>query len=1213
VVRGLALNQQPDQIDPSSGKWPILTNVRSYTAGVIEPRPGLISGNTIPASAGAIHSLRRLNDFNPNAPGQYTRILGAGPTVYTATGLAPVAAATGFSGHPLALVPFRPDRDPNPWMYIYDGDKLGKVRVDGIFHTQGLEPSTAAPTANLDRLNLAQIAATDGSDPWAAWGTGVAAPAIVQRLDAGTTITTLLRDVDVPGGVAGWISIVPSTLTVNTQPGMFLAIGGANPETVFVQEVKIAVGATTVAGILYDAGNTGFCTIQPAASLAAGSIGAISGASSTEQSDNPAAVLPEQLQRESSPLLDALVVIGGETVRVLSTSLGPDGTQSFRAYTVGAHGAGEALAGVSSLRVYAGLAHNVGDPLSRSCVQFSMTQPNPAVPQLVGGVQLVKAVDCSIVNLTEPRPVQPEDYIHVSLQIDRLDLVQEGRIKFDIDATTNDFLHNYLYSVFRANDLQTATPITDPSQPTQSLLTATTTRQQRDVTDNQIQRDRGGTVPNPPGLGADSPFTGLAGTSGQLATGRNQWFELRIRVKDLLRSGTDLSRTLRHVAAIQVQLTCGGHAAESITCKLDSLWIGGTFGPDVGVVGLPYLYTYRPRSSLTGVKGNPAPPTRSGVLPRRQPVRLQATPHPNPAVDLLDWFRFGGSVESWRYLGSCPNASGAFRDVFPDDLVTSAEPLEFDNYQPFPTPDKPYTGTCTVVGTSVLQTGGDAFSLAWAPGSTIIINGVATELYAAPRTNQFLEIVDSLGAQMDVPFYLPSPTKQGVTCAAGWGDFQGYFFACVDPYNPGFVHVCKAYDPDASSESLILEVTTPSEPLQNGCIFDNQSFTFSIANLYWLEPAPGVTPPFVARKTACTKGLWAPWGLAVGPRIWFISDDGIYETTGGEAISITDEDLYPLFPHQGVPGRAVNGYQPPDMTRVNDMRLGYANKALYFDYVDVLGAHQTLVYNTITKGWVHDKYTPDACIHVAEEGPFVESVLVGCVDGRFYQVGSISDNGVDIAGHVRTPSVDSGDPRSYKLYSDVEIKIDTGGGAVNLLMGFNDFTQVYPLAAPITQQGLDLVSVNILGGAGQSARNIALDLQWSGVSLWWEHWQPAALIDPMEIAKGAWQTQSSGMGLPGFKHVRDGYIAYAATAEVLLTLVIDTKQYQIHLPSTNGVYTKYYLTFPGTKGKIYTWYLTSASNFFLYPRDCEFHARAWGDSGPYVNVNPFLDSYANAA
>src|SRR4030095_14642640 len=274
------------------------------------------------------------------------------------------------------------------------------------------------------------------------------------------------------------------------------------------------------------------------------------------------------------------------------------------------------------------------------------------------------------------RPTLPDDEFHISLSVDKLFAVKELRIYFDVDAEVNDYTRNVYYFAFSENDLNAAVQQFNATDTSTLIETTSNTAVPR----TQVRRR----VPYPP---------------GQLTLGNAQWMELRWRAKDMIHVGTDPTRTLAHVKGMEIVLQVLTHdegvpeelrlthAIGPITVTYDSFWLSGSFGPDVGRIGDPYVYGYRYRSAVTGARTRLGPPTRAGVTPRRQQVRLQATPSPHPEVDKIDWYRRGGTLgPEWAYVGSAANATTLFLDDYPDNGLVNEPPAE-DDFQPWPTQD----------------------------------------------------------------------------------------------------------------------------------------------------------------------------------------------------------------------------------------------------------------------------------------------------------------------------------------------------------------------------------------------------------------------------------------------------------------------------------------------------------------------------------------------
>src|ERR1019366_5278552 len=89
------------------------------------------------------------------------------------------------------------------------------------------------------------------------------------------------------------------------------------------------------------------------------------------------------------------------------------------------------------------------------------------------------------------------------------------------------------------------------------------------------------------------------------------------------------------------------------------------------------------------------------------------------------------------------------------------------------------------------------------------------------------------------------------------------------------------------------------------------------------------------------RGIAAPLGHCTdGVSLFWWAKDGIYSSSKG---SLTDADLYNLFPHDGVLGMAYTymgkTIQPPDYSRTGTFRLTYSNSYLYAPYQDSSGVY----------------------------------------------------------------------------------------------------------------------------------------------------------------------------------------------------------------------------------------------------------------------------------
>lgn len=985
------------------GPYPKLLNTRAYVLGRLESRPGSARVNSSALDQLTVHSLRRLNDPVPGAAATYARIVGSGTKVYSGQ-TSFTARGTGYSGNPLSLTPFRPPQSPEAWMYIGDSSKMSKVDVSGTLYQQGIAPPLTAPSVALGVPLTTIIDKMESVGSWAAHADASAFSASTNDR-TNTTITVIKYDTD----TTGWASVQPASM-IGIRPGALLTTG-ANIETVDVQAVYRTSAATTIGSIAYDTGSTGTCTIQPASIT-----GSLYEPQYDEASVPGSSPLPTRSsERTVSPLAltpGTLVTLGGtaETVRVISVTANADGTASFKCSTVNTHSAGDAITILPTFRAYFTNTHAAAEALTAGSFTFT----NDGTGDGFGFIQINASYD--LTQIGSSRPTQDDDEIHLSVKFANLSTLVQGNFAFDIDINTtgvydpvNDFSHNDYNYWYRQNDL------------TPGLTGQVTILNNRVKSVQNTQIDNFGSeaffgIPTP--QGRTNPFVvpirqAVGQTSAQSETGNAQWTELHVRVGDLQRLGADTSRNLANVKAIR----CTVQTNASTTVHLSALTIEGSYGPDVGDIGSDYYYRYRGRSKSTGAKSNCGPPTRYGVRPHRQAVIVSPTQHPDPQVDVLDIFRFGGSLTQWIYVGSTDNGATPtpFTDTYADSDIANAEVLEFNDYQPFPTIDVPHTGTCSVVGTHVTRTAGDTFNTAWAPGSIININGIDCILYSQPSSTSVLEIQQGLGTLTGVTWYTKQPTILGNPLPCTWGPFQGSEFACGDDYQPGVLYWTNGNDFDSTTDQNQLEVTSPSEPLMNGCMYDSRCYVFSSERLFAIYANPQGPNAYYAQEVPNGKGLYSRWAICSGPLIWFLGRDGIYETAGGSPRSITAQDLSLLFPHDNIEGVAVTlgsaTFYPPDMTNTAALRLSYADSHVKFDYIDTQDNRRTIVYNTLLGVWSVDSYSYGAVTHYAEEGDGVHSGLIGSADGFVYHEEGTQDNGVNFSTEMRMPYI--GDIGSY--------------------------------------------------------------------------------------------------------------------------------------------------------------------------------------------------------
>ncbi len=426
---GLDVMHPADRMPPKT--FPVFQNTRVVEEGRIESRPGYTPYDT----GTRVHSMRRLNDPDGSyAPGGYTNVVGDGGLLRVGPQGALVTVDTDYSGYPLSLLTFRPDQSPETWMYVYDQNKSAKVRPDGLVQPIGVPPPATGPVANATYGPPANVDADTGQ-ALGAWthGGDAAAPTLENRASdmsgaTGLTIQEILYD----SGTTGWCVIVPVAGTPSAiVPGamgnrMKIRInnGGGSAENALVREVHPTIGTTTIAGIAYDSGNAGVCTIVLAAQPAGGNYGALTRNSVVELS-------------------------GNEFVRVLSVTLSPDGaTYSFRCSTTLTHFAGDAVAGTLSWYCYCTNTHAATETLTASWIKSVIATAGPSQ-----GFIFVSPPTNTNFAVAANRPIDPaNDWMHLSFWISAAVNLAFLELRIFVGATGSGDYYSWTFTADQFSD-----------------------------------------------------------------------------------------------------------------------------------------------------------------------------------------------------------------------------------------------------------------------------------------------------------------------------------------------------------------------------------------------------------------------------------------------------------------------------------------------------------------------------------------------------------------------------------------------------------------------------------------------------------------------------------------------------------------------------------------------------------------------------------------
>ncbi len=588
---------------------------------------------------------------------------------------------------------------------------------------------------------------------------------------------------------------------------------------------------------------------------------------------------------------NSMLQLGTEKVRVLAVVMSPNGENySFRCSTTGTHAAGEAITGLVSWYVFTENVHVAGESITSRYIAVP-------VPSSSGATTVAKMSKLATINAGradhESRPISiADDYLHISFFAAVPPNIISLKLRLDVDAQTTA-----LADAFTRNYYEwTITP---------------------DQLNNTAQ--------------TPTPTNGV-------------WTELVIPLSEGVRFGGDDTRSLANIKAVQVELDM---TANLCAFGFDWWYLFGTYGPEVPInspTGLVFVSRYREQD--TGAASVPGPPSRYELFPLRE--GLLVTPEASATLltngaDQIDIYRQGGGLPNPTYVGSLPNTAGAANyliDELPDTSVQANPQADYTLLQPWPILQPiPWTGTANVVGTTVTRVSGTPFNTKLLSNSVILIGGVAYQTYGQPTSANRLELFKSAGTQVAAAFEIASPTLAAQPLQYAFileGPFEPVAFGLGDEANPGTLYFTNPGNLDAASDQNTLELCPPGEPLISGESWNGLAIVGSRENKFLVRYSYLQNLTFQFSRMATLSGMWSRWACCRGlDGVYSLGRDGIYRTTEQGDEPITNDSLYPMFPHDGEPAKTVNNLAPVDMTALTRLRLSAADQDIYFDYAPV--------------------------------------------------------------------------------------------------------------------------------------------------------------------------------------------------------------------------------------------------------------------------------------
>lgn len=1076
LCQGFALGVAND-LRPQN-KFNLLQNIRVITEGVIESRPLIEKFLELnPAINITPHTIVTIIDKSSDS---FNRIIGVGTKLYTGDGLVLFEKASGFSGKPLSTVDFRPEQSIEAYLYIADENKFVKVSVSDIISDVGITPPTKAAIwafAKPERKIVDKIFALSTVD-WNHLTGSAGAPVLDSRVD--TVIDGYLED----GALPNFVTIIPNNGT-NIQKDSIVDINGIAKIVDDFTASSLNVGLATIKEISYDFGISGACTIVLSISSA-------------------------DIRKDSVLLID-----GVEYVKVEDVTRDSNNIPSIRTSTIGAFAAGDTISGVPSFRVFTDVGFAVGNTIKNDAIKTTIGA--------TGISSITRTFDVDLLNTgVNGKPLTLEDIFHISIVADSTK-ISEIQVQLDLDDGT--FTKNYRYFAISPNFFAASVAQTAP------VLAVTQQAVQRQAIFDRAQNIYGRVLRfadsgagNYPSVDFDDIYRRLLEETGltpiETTTGQTQWAEFNIRLADFKVVGSDSTKTLSNVKAIRISV----NATAPLDVLIDSIWVGGAGALDtISSAFLPYNYVWRIRDPATKAASNWSPPLRAGIKITRGNISL-SFPDANaiyPVNYRIDVARFGGSVSEFRIVGSILNDGSSFLDTSSDRLVQDnslagrfaehgASDAVFDFYKPFAILDTPKSGTCNVIGTKFQRVDGDSLNISYPRGTQIVINGIANKFYTNPIDADRVELEKDMGNLANVKFEVQDPLLTGQSLPVIFGPtgegFLGLFiFGLGDKNAAGTVYWLDGNSPDTMSDQNRLEITSPSEPLVTGLIYDSSPYVYTTKRSFVLQPTISTEGDFsfIAREAANSRGVFSRTSICVAADyIFFLSEnaDGIYRVQGnGNPQNITNGTFANLFftaedepkPITLIDGRIIN---PPDFTRKDDIQFFATNNYVYFRFIDTNGDPLILVYSTKLGDFISlDKYQNDEVNVFYKEGKESNAdVLVGINSGvgRFATESTFE---VDSESIVIPFSYDAGDSRLIKEFKELVIDAEKGIEGYSIRNYYNNGVINDPniiiagIVQPLRQQ--HVLNLQDNKGIGKLAKNITSVFKWllqSGTKLYEE-------------------------------------------------------------------------------------------------------------------------------
>jgi hypothetical protein len=618
--------------------------------------------------------------------------------------------------------------------------------------------------------------------------------------------------------------------------------------------------------------------------------------------------------------------------------------------------------------------------------------------------------------------------------------------------------------------------------------------------------------------------------------------------------------------------------------------------------GLPYDYRSAGYNANTGSEGPSTQIVGYGgkvfytPYVNQFPIAVQVPAITDPGFTHFRVYRRGGTLpNTWQMVGqvSLSQVTGAsimFMDTMADPVAATQNSLVIDNYPPITsTLPTPINTTFAVAASASLPGNqstiypvdmsqiavGQLLSIgSGATLETVVVTSVGPNYFTA-----ILQFPHQVGESIyGTARYRASAN---IACAA----FERVFIA-GDPNNPWRLYYSAIGEPESFPPENWIDLPGGTGEVIMGLVF-TQGLLFAGTRQGWHKviSVNGSIP--IAVKTNSLHGLFGVNALEEGEGvIQYLSFDGVYLFNGSTSTEFSEalqwvfrsylEALGPIpVMDSSAAGRAA-------------VSIGYDKSEIYVSYRALNdGLRHRAIYSQRDNRWRHDDIQASAQLYEEDSATLIFGTDAGMVFGdRVFDQDIASINPTTttpINVRLCTASLDQGQPKNPKVYTEHTIDINTQGQNVTVGLLFDNQQTPVTLGTvntPFRQQ----VNFNVNNGLGQLSRNVAFVVTGSlttNIDIFELHLKALVEAETRESFDTYWTTY----GTQEWKLVKQGYFQYTATAVVTISAYTDgnvtTPIYSVQLPPA-ATRTVIWKRFPAHMAKLWRFIATCPGNFTMY-------------------------------